>query len=114
MLVSDYQAAAMRTAAGDLATGQRALIIAALGLTGEAGEVADLVKKHVGQGHPYDAAMRDRLIDEAGDIAWYLARLCEALMVPLEDVLARNIEKLAARYPHGFDPERSQHRAEGA
>lgn len=109
MTVSDYQAAALRTANHNL-TGDKALIVAALGLTGEAGEVADLVKKHVGQGHPYDQEMRERLIDEAGDIAWYLANLCAALMVPMEDVLRANIEKLAGRYPAGFSSERSRNR----
>lgn len=109
MTVSDYAAAALRTANHNL-TGDKALIVAALGLTGEAGEVADIVKKHIGQGHPYDAEMRDRLIDEAGDIAWYLATLCAALMVPLEDVLRANIEKLRGRYPEGFSSERSRNR----
>ncbi len=111
LTVRDYQAAALRTANHTL-SGDKALIVAALGLCGEAGEVADLVKKHVGQGHPFDQAMRDRLIGEAGDVAWYLALLCAALMVPLEDVLAANVEKLRGRYPSGFEAERSMARAE--
>lgn len=105
-----YQQLAMRTA-GDLAATpfKDALVISALGLTGEAGEVADLVKKHVGQGHPLD---RERLIMEAGDVAWYLARLCTALEVPLGEVLRRNVEKLIARYPDGFSAEASINRTE--
>ena len=107
-----YQQQAMRTA-GDLAATsfKDALIVSALGLTGEAGEVADLVKKHVAQGHPLD---RERLILEAGDVAWYLARLCTALDVSLSDVLQRNVDKLIARYPDGFTPQASIERKEHA
>lgn len=107
-----YQQLAMRTA-GDLAATdlKDALILSALGLTGEAGEVADLVKKHVAQGHPLD---RERLVLEAGDVAWYLARLCSALEVPLSVVLQRNIDKLIERYPDGFSSAASMGRKENA
>ena len=105
-----YQHQAMRTA-GDLTatTFKDALIVSALGLTGEAGEVADMVKKHVAQGHALD---RERLILEAGDVAWYLARLCTALDVSLSDVLQRNVDKLTERYPDGFTPQASIGRKE--
>ena len=107
-----YQQLAMRTA-GDVAGTplKDALIVSALGLTGEAGEVADLVKKHVAQGHPLDRA---RLIAEAGDVAWYLARLCTALAVPLSDVLRHNVDKLIERYPDGFTTAASIGRKEDA
>jgi NTP pyrophosphatase (non-canonical NTP hydrolase) len=103
-----YQEQAMRTA-GDLREQdlQHGLIVAALGLTGEAGEVADLVKKHVAQGHPIE---REKLLEEAGDIAWYLARLCATLDARLGDVLQANIEKLWHRYPDGFSTEASLRR----
>lgn len=105
-----YQSLAMRTA-GDLAATpfKDALIVSALGLTGEAGEVADMVKKHVAQGHPLDL---ERLIDEAGDVAWYLARLCTAIHVSLGEVLQHNVDKLIARYPNGFSSEASINRKE--
>ncbi|HEV7127751.1 MAG TPA: nucleoside triphosphate pyrophosphohydrolase family protein [Ktedonobacterales bacterium] len=115
-----YQRLAMRTA-GDMATSdpqdaliasaalKDALIVSALGLTGEAGEVAEVVKKHVAQGHPLD---RERLLLEAGDVAWYLARLCTALDVPLSEVLRRNIDKLSERYPDGFSTQASLGRKE--
>jgi NTP pyrophosphatase (non-canonical NTP hydrolase) len=79
-----------------------------MGLCGESGEAIDIVKKHLHQGHELD---RDKLLKELGDIAWYLAEAATALDMDLETVLERNIEKLRARYPEGFSPERSIHRS---
>ena len=79
----------------------------ALGLVGEAGEVADLVKKGIYHQHGLD---RDKLIKEIGDVQWYVAALCSTLGVTLEHVMARNIEKLQARYPEGYSPAASRHR----
>ena len=76
-------------------------------LCGESGETIDIVKKHLHQGHPLD---REKLIKELGDIAWYLAETAYALDVSLDEVLERNIAKLKARYPDGFDTEKSIHR----
>lgn len=50
---------------------------------------------------------------ELGDCCWMIAEACRALDATLEDVMRMNIDKLKARYPEGFDPERSLHRAEG-
>ena len=69
----------------------------------------DLVKKHLAQGHELD---KEKMIKELGDVAWYLAETAYALDVDLETVLVRNIEKLKARYPQGFDQSRSIHRHE--
>ena len=80
-----------------------------MGLNGEAGEVIDHVKKVCFQGHELD---REHLIEELGDTAWYLAVCAEALGVTLEEVLNRNIAKLKARYPDGFDKARSVNREE--
>ena len=85
------------------------LINGVMGLCGEAGEAIDIVKKHLAQGHPLD---REALIKELGDVAWYLAETAYALDVPLEEVLERNIDKLRARYPEGFDAVRSIERGE--
>ena len=84
------------------------LAIACLGLTGEAGEVGDYVKKVVGHGHPLD---RDVVVKELGDVMWYVAEICSALQLDMSDVAGRNIEKLQARYPDGFSSERSINRA---
>ena len=103
MTPNEYQKLAMTTLNPQL-TQKDVLINAVMGLCGESGEAIDLVKKHLHQGHPLD---REALAKELGDIAWYLAETAYALDIPLEDILKKNIEKLAARYPHGFDKERS-------
>lgn len=103
MKVNEYQQLAMRTAEQK----SRAWSNVALGLAGEAGECADIVKKYLHQGHPLDT---EKLMKELGDVAWYVALGATVLGVTLEEVLAANIEKLKARYPDGFDPERSLHR----
>ena len=106
---NDYQRAAMRTASGmDYDGGVKSLLLnGVMGLNGEAGECIDIVKKHLFQGHDLD---RDHLIEELGDCAWYLAVSSEAVGVSLGEVLQRNIDKLKARYPEGFDKARSVNR----
>ena len=83
------------------------LAMGGLGLAGEAWEVVDLLKKHLFHGHPLDT---EKLTRELGDVLWYVAELSTALGVKLSIVAQRNLEKLAARYPDGFDPARSQNR----
>lgn len=80
-----------------------------LGMCGEAGECADLLKKYFYQGHDFD---REKLAEELGDVLWYIAEGAEGLGFTLEDIAARNVQKLRGRYPEGFDPERSIHRPE--
>lgn len=87
------------------------LAINALGVAGEAGEVADLVKKHVGHGHALD---RDKLAKELGDVLWYVAALAHDIGIDLSTVAALNIEKLRRRYPDGFSTERSINRVDDA
>jgi len=86
-----------------------ALCNGALGLVGEAGEVAELVKKHLFHGHALD---RQALMAELGDVLWYVARLAAALGISLGDVATLNIDKLQRRYPNGFSHERSRNRPE--
>ncbi len=81
-----------------------------LGLAGEAGEVADLIKKHLSQGHPLDLA---KVKKELGDILWYAAKGCHVLGFSMDEVAQENIAKLKARYPEGFSVERSLNRKEG-
>ena len=101
-----YQKQAMATL--NPALGKKDILInGVMGLCGEAGEAIDLVKKHLHQGHELD---RQALKKELGDIAWYLAETAYALDMTLEDVLTANLEKLKARYPEGFDTERSVQR----
>lgn len=82
-------------------------IVAVLGLAGESGEVADHLKKAVGQGHLLHV---DHIVRELGDILWYVAETASSLGISLNDVAERNVVKLAERYPDGFDTGRSQNR----
>ena len=83
------------------------LINSVMGLNGEAGEVIDLVKKHLFHNHELD---KDKLKLELGDVLWYLAEAAEALGISLEDIAISNIDKLKRRYPEGFDFEKSINR----
>jgi len=108
MTINEYQTLAMRTLNPAL-NKRDVLINGVMGLCGESGEAIDIVKKHLAQGHELD---REALIKELGDIAWYLAETAYALDISLEEVLARNIEKLRLRYPEGFDAKRSVSRCD--
>ena len=90
------------------------LMTAALGLTAEAGEFTEVVKKIFLQGKPYNEENVFHLKRELGDICWYLAQACMALDTNFEEVLQMNFDKLSARYPEGtFDVYRSENRVEG-
>ena len=106
MTVNEYQKMALTTLNPALGK-QDVLINGVMGLCGESGEAIDIVKKHLAQGHPLD---REGLIKELGDVAWYLAETAYALDVSLDEVFQRNIGKLKARYPEGFDASRSVER----
>ena len=108
MTINEYQELAMATLNPALSE-KDVLINGVMGLCGESGEVIDLVKKHVSHGHPLN---REKIIDELGDVAWYLAECADAIGISLEEVLAHNIEKLKKRYPEGFSIERSINRTE--
>ena len=90
------------------------LLTAALGLTAEAGEFTEVVKKIFLQGKPYTEENVFHMKRELGDICWYLAQACMALDVNFREIMEMNYEKLSARYPEGaFDVYRSENRAEG-
>ena len=106
MTINEYQQLALRTLNPQLSE-KDVLINGVMGLCGESGEVIDLVKKHLAQGHPL---AKEKLAKELGDVAWYLAETAYAIGYPLEDILRMNIDKLKARYPDGFDAEKSMNR----
>lgn len=106
MTINEYQKEALRTASGKC----RSLANCAMGLAGEAGECADIIKKHLFHGHELD---KEHLAKELGDVAWYIAVGAELIGYDLEAVLQMNVDKLRARYPTGFSTEASLHRAEG-
>ena len=90
------------------------LLTAALGLSAEAGEFTEVVKKVFLQGKSYNEENAFHLKRELGDICWYLAQACMALDTDFNEILQMNYEKLSARYPEGaFDVYRSENRKEG-
>ena len=93
-----YQELAQRSA-GAGGQGERRLMVAALGLAGEAGEFANLVKKMTAHGHAFDP---EALKDELGDVLWYLAEAATASGLNLDQIAQENVEKLLKRYPEGF------------
>lgn len=106
--MNEYQTAAIRTAARYEDTNIR-LSVRALGLAGEAGEFADMIKKVVGHGHEIDY---DKMAAELGDVLWYVANLADSLNFDLNDIAQMNVDKLKKRYPDGFTTERSINRIE--
>ena len=92
--------------------GQYRMLLGIIGLLGEAGEIAEAIKKHIFHGHGLDLK---KLEKELGDVSWYHNHLTvRTAKTTLDDVHNENIEKLKARYPEGFfSSERSIHRAAG-
>ena len=108
MTINEYQKEAMRSVNPEsLNDPVKGLSNTALGLCGE---VADMVKKHLHQGHELD---KEHLAKELGDVTWYLALGATIIGYELEDILQMNIDKLRKRYPDGFDSQKSQHREKG-
>ena len=90
------------------------LLTAALGLTAEAGEFTEVVKKIILQGKPYNEENIFHMKRELGDICWYLAQACMALDTTFDEIIEMNVDKLKARYPGGeFDVHKSENRVEG-
>ena len=90
------------------------LLTAGVGINAEGGEFLEIIKKMVFQGKPWNDDNREHLIIELGDVMWYVAQACIALNVSFDDVIARNVKKLEARYPGGaFDIYYSENRADG-
>ncbi len=85
------------------------LISHTLGVAGEAGEMANYVKKGIFHEHGID---REKIKDELGDILWYVALIAEASSIQLEDVALNNVAKLKRRYPEGFSVDKSINREE--
>lgn len=88
-----------------LETKEGMLLNATLGLVGEAGEVADLIKKWCYHGHDLDLV---KLKKELGDIQFYIALATSAVDEQLETIAQMNVDKLTARYPNGFSVEDSK------
>ncbi len=81
--------------------------LAGLGVSGEAGEVADIIKKVLYHDVPI-SSVREKLVKEMGDVYWYLEYLCAVLGETRERVMEINVEKLRARHPNGWTPQSQQ------
>lgn len=117
--LDQYQEEALRTWNTNKDFGGRVLN-AALGITGEAGEVADVVKKAIFHGHGFDPAHcpgeeegnTHKIALELGDILYYISIMSHEMGYTLEDIAQMNISKLVKRYPDGFNREASQNRVD--
>lgn len=113
MNASDYQYLASRTLIDkpdfEIADEDIMIVWNALGLAGEAGEVAETVKKGIFHQHGLD---HEKLKKELGDVCWYIAALCTKLDLDLNEVMAANIEKLRVRYPDGYSSKDSINRVD--
>ena len=90
------------------------LLTAAVGMSAEAGEFTEVVKKIIFQGKPVTEENMFHMKRELGDIMWYVAQACMGLNVSLDEVIEMNVDKLKARYPGGdFDVHYSENRKEG-
>ena len=90
------------------------LMTAAFGISAEAGELVEIIKKILLQGKSYNEDNVIHMKKEAGDVLWYLSQLCIALDTTFEELMEINYQKLSARYPEGtFDVHRSENRVEG-
>ena len=108
MTGNEYQALAQRTARKGLNVRDK-LTNGVIGMCGESGECADAVKKWLFQGHSW-TEMKEKLIEECGDVLWYVAETASALGLDLDEIMRLNIEKLQKRYKDGFTVEESIHR----
>lgn len=113
---TDYVEGALRTESSPdsfdqgnpaLSMGKIRLLHATMGLCTESGELTDQLKKHLFYGKELD---RVNLIEEAGDLLWYLAILFDELNTSFEEVMSSNNAKLRSRYPNKFTPKRATQR----
>jgi NTP pyrophosphatase (non-canonical NTP hydrolase) len=90
------------------------LLTAAVGMSAEAGEFTEVVKKIIFQGKPVNEENLFHLKRELGDIMWYVAQACMGLDTTIDEIIEMNVDKLKSRYPGGnFDIHYSENRKEG-
>ena len=89
------------------------ILTAALGLSSEAGEFTEIVKKMFLQGKPADEDNIFHMKRELGDIMWYWVTACASLNLDPYEVISEDQEKLAARYGEKFEVQRSEIRKKG-
>lgn len=109
MTPNEYQEAASRTCLPDYENFRKPMLPnyqhvlhAHMGISSEAGEVGDCVKKHFIYNQPLDIV---NLLEECGDLLWYISLMVSACGSTMEQVMKANIEKLKVRYPERFTEE---------
>ena len=85
------------------------IVMATMGLSGEVGELNDMIKKWIFHKSDMDITHAKK---ELGDIMWYIACMAESFGWSLDEIMQMNIDKLKARYPNGFNIDRANHRNE--
>lgn len=98
MHINDYQDQAVDTA---IYPNSARLTYPALGLTGEAGEVADKVKKIIRDGTELTPELRLEIAKEVGDVLWYIAAISRDLGYDMQTIAMMNIQKLNSRKARG-------------
>ena len=87
------------------------LLHAAIGIAGESGELLDAVRKLFFEGQPLD---RENVIEELGDLCFYLEAACQAIGVTREEIEEINTAKLSKRYEGSYSDRAAQDRADKA
>lgn len=120
MNATDYQREAARTlidAPDHPFTGKELMLMwCALGIGGEAGEVLDHLKKTICHQHGdvLSGESLMKIIDELGDLLWYVASIATLCDINLDFIMSMNAAKLRARYPNGYNSADSQARVDQA
>jgi NTP pyrophosphatase (non-canonical NTP hydrolase) len=106
MTINEYQNQASRTCLSEyeklknqLLPPQQHILHAHMGISSEAGEIGDCIKKHFIYNQPFDF---DNMLEECGDLLWYISLMVSACGGTLEQVMEANITKLQIRYPEKF------------
>lgn len=88
------------------------LLHGAVGVSGEAGELLDAIKKVWAYEKPLTPEVWENLLEETGDILFYLTIIANVSNFTLFDAMEYNIKKLSARYPQGYSNEAALTRAD--
>jgi NTP pyrophosphatase (non-canonical NTP hydrolase) len=87
------------------------ILHAAVGVSGEAGELLDAVKKNWAYNKPLD---RENIVEELGDLRFYMQHMMNLLNITDHEVIKHNLEKLQKRYAEGYSDKAAQERADKA
>ena len=109
MTANEYQKLASRTIGQNMEPADMEFH-ALHGIVGEIGELHSIYQKRY-QGHLEESDEHRK--KELGDLLWFVAEYCTACGWELEEIMQLNVDKLLARFPNGFEVEKSLHRKKG-